>query len=269
MITSTDTSALSPPWGRVDLPSTAVVPRRIGPRDHWLAFRQGEIQVATAVAAEGDPAPSEEPPPEVEWARWAVPPGEAGVVFLRPTLPDRSVVLQPDVPFSLLPRAEARIFVRIPLWVRVEMAGGDGTLLHEVPTVELSDTWWGGFLEGELCYWLHTHARREMQRELLVPHLAICPLLLLNRSGTDLKVEKLAFRVAHLSLFLHDGGFWADESVVRYQGEAEGSQVEITGRAPEEARGAPRVAEPRVPMTRSFSARTFQRLRGLPGLGGG
>ncbi len=269
MTPPTATTPLRPPWGPVDLASGAVVPCRIGPRDHWFAFRQGEVQVATALDGEGGATPAAEPPEEVEWARWAVPPGGEGSVFLRPALPDRSVVLQPEVPFSLLPRAEARIFVRIPLWVRVEMAGGDRTLLHEVPSVELSDTWWGGFLDGELCYWLHTHARREMRQELLVPHLAVCPLLLLNRSGSDLRVEKLAFRVSHLSLFLHDGGFWADESVVRYEGEAEGSQVEITGRAPEEAKGAPRVAEPRIPVVRSFSARTFQRLRGLPGLGGG
>jgi hypothetical protein len=259
---------LPPPWGRLELPLGTTLPHRIGPRDHWFAFRDREIQVATTPVPEGAVTPTPEPPEGVEWARWAVP-GEGRTVVLRPALPNRSVVLQPELPFSLLPRAEARIYVRIPLWIRVEMADTERTLLSEVPTVELSDTWWGDFLEGELCYWLHTHARREMRPELIQPYLAICPLLLVNRSGTDLRVEKLAFRVAHLSLFAHRGGLWADESVVRYQGESEGSQIEITGKPPPEATGATRVAGPRIPVSRGFTARTFARLLAFPGLGGG
>lgn len=264
----TDESHLVPPWGPIELSHGSTVAHRIGPRDQWFAFRENEIRIATAAAPEGLPEPTAEPPEEVEWSRWAVPKGEHAV-FLRPALPDRPVVLQPEVPFSLLPRTEARIYVRIPLWIRVEVATGDRTLLMEVPTVDLSDTWWGGFLEGELCYWLHTHARRGVRPELLQPYLAMCPLLLVNRSGMDLKVEKLAFRVAHLSLFLHQGGLWADESLVRYQGEAEGSEVQTTGKPPPEAAGAPQVVAPRLPTARSFSARTFARLRGLPGMGAG
>lgn len=259
---------LPPPWGRLELPVETTLRHRIGPRDHWFAFRDREIQVASAPVPEGEATPTPEPPEGVEWARWAVP-GEGRSVVLRPTLPNRSVVLQPELPFSLLPRAEARIYVRIPLWIRVEMADPERSLLSEVPTVDLSDTWWGSFLEGDLCYWLPTHARREMRAELIQPYLAICPLLLVNRSGTDLRVEKLAFRVAHLSLFAHRGGLWADESVVRYQGEAEGSQIEITGKPPPEASGAIRVADPRIPVSRGFTARTFARLLAFPGLGGG
>lgn len=263
-----DGSDLPLPWGRLELPSGKILPHRIGPRDHWFAFRNGEIQVATAPVPEGEATPTPEPPQEVEWARWAVP-GDERAIVLRPALPNRSVVLQSELPLSLLPRAEARIYVRMPLWIRIEMTDPERTLLSEIPTVELSDTWWGGFMEGELCYWLHTHARREMLPELIRPYLAVCPLLLVNRSGTDLRVEKLALRVAHLSLFAHRGGLWTDESIVRYQGESEGSQIEITGEPPPEASGATRVADARVPMGRGFTARTFARLMALPGMGGG
>jgi hypothetical protein len=268
MSATQDGSHLPAPWGRIELPTAVTLPHRVGPRDLWFAFRHREILVATSRAPEGTQVPAPEPPETSSWSRWAVP-GEERTVVLRPILPDRAVVLQSELPFSLLPRAEARIYVRIPLWIRVETVGNGATLLMELPTVDLSDTWWGGFMEGELCYWLHTHARREMPAELIQPYLAICPLLLVNRSGADLRVEKFAFRVAHLSLFLHRGGLWADESVVRYQGEAEGSQIEITGHPPPEAAGAARVAEPRIPVVRSFTARTFQRLKAFPGIGGG
>jgi hypothetical protein len=264
-----EATLLRPPWGRVPVPTEAPAVRRIGPRDVWLLFREGEIRVATALVPPESIAeePSPQPPDGNPWARWATPEGERDVM-LRPAFPNRAVVLEPEVPFSLLPRSQARIFVRVPLWIRVEVADGDRTLLQEIPTVEMSDTWWGGFLEGELCYWLPITARREVRPELMAPHLAVCPLHLTNRSLLDLEVERLTLRMVHLSLFQDELGFWSDESTVRYQGEAEGSQLEMSGRPPREAIDAVKVADPRVPVARGFRARTFARFRALHGLGG-
>lgn len=250
------------------MPSDAPLHLRFGPRDLWLHFQQGEIRISTGVpAADGDPDAPEHPDPG-SWSRWATPNGERDVL-LRPALPDRAVVLEPELPFVLLPRTEARIYVRVPLWLRIEADVGGGTVLEEVPIVDLSDTWWGGFIEGELCYWLHTTARREIRPELVEPHVAICPLQLVNQAAVDLRVEKLAFRVAHLTLFAHGTGFWADTSRVRYQGETEGSRIDMMGRAPREAEGATMVTPPRSPAARGLRERTFARLRSLPGLGGG
>lgn len=262
-------SPLEAPWGRIHVPDEAPLPRRIGPRDVWLLFRDGELRMASApvppeLAGE---EPDPEPPEGAAWSRWATPDGEREIE-LRPALPDRPVVLEPEVPFSLLPRARARIYVRVPLWIRVELASGDRTVLKEIPTVAMSDTWWGGFFEGELCYWLPITARRDVRPDLLGPHLAICPLSLENRSAADLEVERLQLRMAHLTLFRDEVGFWSDESRVRYQGDTEGSQIQMSGRPPPKARTAERVTDPREPVARGFRARTFARLRTLPGLGG-
>jgi hypothetical protein len=93
----------------------------------------------------GPPTPSAEPP--------GTRPGNgspAPVVGLRPGLPDRPLIVQPEVPFSLLPGAEARVFVRIPLRIRWRSCRSPAPiLLRTLPTLELSDTWWGGFVEGE------------------------------------------------------------------------------------------------------------------------
>jgi hypothetical protein len=82
-------------------------------------------------------------------------------------------------------------------------------------------------------------------------------------------VEKLAVRTSHLSLFVREGRIWSDESRVLYQGGEEGSQIQMTGRPPPEAQGAELVSGPRTPIQRGFRARTFDRLKALPGLGGG
>jgi hypothetical protein len=277
MSDSDDSGPLVPPWGPVELEPNRPVGRRIGPRDIWFLLREGEIRLADRPAEKGA---AREPPgapddPSV-WSRWALPaPAGTGAgdlssarVVLRPAVPDRPLIVQPEVPFALLPGAEARVFVRIPLLIRVETEGptGEAILLRTIPTLELSDTWWGGFVEGDLCYWLPTTARREATRSLLEPHLVICPLRMVNESGTDLKVEKLSFRVEHLSLFADAPGFWADESRVRYQGEAEGSQIDMSGRPPDEAPGAALVSAPPVPV-RGLRALTFNRLRHFPGFG--
>ncbi len=268
----TEAPPLSPPWGPVALEPGATVARRIGPRDLWFQLRQGEVRLAEARVEPGTAAPPAAPEDPSAWSRWALPDARQGPVeiTLRPALPDRSLIVQPEVPFALLPGAEARVFVRIPLRIRVEkeLPAGESILLRTVSTLELSDTWWGGFIDGELCYWLPTSARREVTPDLLEPHLAICPLVLLNQAGSDLKVEKLSFRVEHLSLFSDGPGFWADESRVRYQGDAEGSRIDMTGHAPDEASEPRLVLAPPVPV-RGIRALTFNRILHLSGLGGG
>lgn len=227
----------------------------------WLAHRSGGWDHGP------DPDEPEEPPEDAEWTRWPLPDGTEEIV-LTPGFPDRPVVVEPDLSFRLIREARARIYVRVPLWVNVQLPGKTKTLtLTEIPTIVLSDTWWGGFTEGELCYWQETRARRKIGEKHYRAHLAICPLQLVNRSSDDLTVEKLALRVPHLSIFEHQGAYWADETRVRYRGEAEGSDIDMAGKAPEEAPGATRVAEPRTPIDRSFRARTFAMLKTIPGFG--
>ena len=187
------------------------------------------------------------------------------------------MVLEPEWPFRLLPGAEARVFVRVPLWIRMDLVvrtPGDPEdvrrlKLQETPAVLMSDTWWGELHSGELAYWLPTTARRATAPRLFAPHAAVCPLVLRNQADEDLRVEKLALRTSHLSLFVGEGRIWSDESRVLYQGGEEGSQIEMTGQPPSEAEAAELVSGPRTPIQRGFRARTFDRLRALPGLGGG
>jgi hypothetical protein len=277
MKTASDPVHLDAPWGEVPLDTGRAVGRRMGPRELWVDVVHGEIRLADRKVAPGSDGPPVEPD---AWSRWALPaiPKDAGAgaiprstLHLRPSFPDRAIIVQPEVPFSLVPRAEARIFVRIPLTIRIELDLPDSpapVLLKTLPTLELSDTWWGGFVDGELCYWLHTTARRAAGPELLEPHLVICPLHLVNQSRSDLKVEKLCFRVEHLSLYADRNGFWADESRVRYQGDTEGSHIDMTGRPPEEALSPRRILAPPT-AARGIRALTFKGLMGRPGMGGG
>lgn len=261
----------STPWGPHRLPPGGDLRAiEVGPSVLWARSRAGEIWLAHQP---GDwlrtEQPAREPAPGEEgWTRWPVQ-GPAEEVGLSPVFPARPIVVKPELTFRLLPRATARIFVSVPLWARVAVAGAEAEeqRLTELPTVTLSDTWWGEFTDGELSYWLSTTARREVRPAPFPSHLAVCPLDLSNRSDDELEVDRVALRVQHLSVYRGEAGFWGEVTRVRYRGAEEGSEVEVTGRAPREAGETTRVEEPRVPISRSFTARTFGRIRALSGMG--
>ncbi len=284
-MTTLPSENLRPPWGRRRLVSGETVDVALGPLHLRLRAEPGEIWIAHHREERLDPAreePARHPAGDVhvfrdarrdevgeepEWVRWAT--GEEGVseLELRPRLPDRPVVVQPEQAFHVLPGAGARVYIRVPLWVQVLTVGDRPRPLLELATAELSDTWWGDFLHGELCYYLPISARRRIERAHFLPNAAVAPLDLRNRADEDLLVEKVALRVVHLGLFQGDAGLWTDETRADYRGEALGSDLVMSGRPPEEAGGAARVAEPRTPSVRGFRARTFSRLWSL-GVGG-
>ena len=253
-------------WGRHRLPARGPFSLTLSTLTVFVEYRDQELWVATANRAEGSPPPSMDSP-ELEWSRWAASnaPEELEIV---PTLPDRSLVLRPENPFHLLPGARARVFVRLPIWLQVRLPGSKNAVVAEAPTRVLSDTWWGSPAEGNLCYWLDITARRQADDTVFRADRILCPLDLKNEAEEDLSVEKLLLRCEHLSVFRGPGSLWTDEVEVRYQGEEEGSEIQVTGRTPPEAPGAPRLTPPRTPLAKRFSARTFARLKSLPGLGG-
>jgi hypothetical protein len=180
------------------------------------------------------------------------------------------LVVKPEHPFTLLRRASARVYVRVPAWIRLEAVGqrgGGASVLAEIPTVHLSDTWWGDFQDGELAYWLSTSGRRALTPDFFEDHMVMGVIQLDNLSQDDLRVEKLSLRVEHLSIYEKDGCLWAEEVRVDYHGEDEGSDIHMDDKPPEEAAGAREITPARA-QKRSFRTRTFARLKALSGWGG-
>ena len=252
-------------WGRYRLPRDEALRMRIASLTLFVRKQGDEIWIAHSLAQEGDPPPVE-PDGQEGWSRWGASQSPDEIEIL-PSLPDRPLVLRPENPFNLLPDARARVYVRVPVWVRVGVPGARGGLLLEISTVTLSDTWWGSPVEGRICYWLDILARRETPPSVSRSDRILCPLDLVNGASEELAVEKILLQVGHLSLFRGDGSLWSDEIRVRYRGETEGSELEVTGRTPPEAPGATRLMPPRSPAPKGFSARTFSRIKALPGFG--
>lgn len=241
-------------WGRHTVPADDEACLRLGPLELRFLRRSDELRLSWHREGEVEEVPR-------RWSRWA--PGESwsGEIELAPAFPDRLVVVKPEEEFRLMQGARARIYLRVPMQVEVRIRPLPAPALASVPTVVMSDTWWGQVEEGELGYWLETRARRAIGTGEFAEHLCICPLQLENRAAEDLQVDKIALRVGHLSLYREGEHLWSDETRVRYLGEEEGSRIDMAGHPPGEATGAVRMAPPKVPMERGFSARTFARLR--------
>lgn len=255
-------------WGERAMPAAGEVARLdVGPLTIWVRAQKDELWIAS-VRAEGPGEPDRALPDHAAWSRWALPEGY-GTLRITPAFPDRSLVVKPEHPFTLMRRARARIYMRVPIWVRLEVAQGPGgrwTPLTEIPTVTLSETWWGDFRDGELAYWIVTTGRTRLTPDLFLPHLVISAIQLDNLSDDDLTVEKHILRTEHLSMYEDEGRLWAEEVRIEYRGEDEGTEVHMDDRPPREADGA-REISPARHQGKSFKARTFARFRALSGWG--
>jgi hypothetical protein len=260
---------VDPWWGDRPPPEDGETERvDVGPLELWLRGVDNELWVAHRERPEGH-QPAERPPEDVEWSRGAFRDSAHGL-RITPVFPSLPLVVKPEHSFTLLRKATARIYARVPAWVRVEAverAKDGAALLMDLPTVTLSETWWGTFTDGELALWLPTTARRRVTPDLFEPHRIMCTLQMANHSTAELVVEKLVLRVEHLSIFEKNGELWAEEVKVNYHGEEESSEILMDDQPPAEARGAREISPPRA-QTRSFRARTFARLKALSGLGG-
>lgn len=241
-------------WGehRID-PET---PSRfeIGGLSLELALEDGELWWSSSYAGETRRGMN-----EPEWMRW-VSGADLEAVTLAPCLPDRPVIVEPEIAIDIAPRARAVVYVSVPLWVRV-LAGSPQHVIAELPARRPADTWWGDPTQGELAYAHLTKARRRLW-EGRPPRTdaAHCRMELLNHSGTALPVAKVAVRAAQLGVYRGARGLWTNEVRVTFTDDSEGSQIEILKTPPGEAGQVDLATPPRVPISGRWRALTFSRL---------
>jgi hypothetical protein len=241
---------------------------RIGPLGFWIRRTAEEWQVAeddsTAeglVVAASEP----QPPDAAAWSRWAGDPA-SGAVRLRPVTPDRSIVVRPEQAFRILQGGSARVYVSLPVWVRVELVGEAGPLtMIELATVRLSNTWFGSLFEGELCYWLATSARRTFEERAPRPHIAASPMTIHNVGGEELPLDCVCLHTAHLAIYEGRRGLWTSEVRVGSSSPTDPQRIEISTGPPPEAKEAELRSEPREQQRSGVLARAVGLLQSLPG----
>ncbi|NNM34247.1 MAG: hypothetical protein HKO53_14320 [Gemmatimonadetes bacterium] len=122
----------SPIWGKQPLSDGSSSRFSVQDLDLELSSKDGEVWWR---AIRGGDLESE------SWTRWVSGTRQSEVDIL-PSLPDRPMVVEPEVPFHIAPRGRADVFVLLPVWARIVSTGG-GDLIAEVPLEALVETWWG------------------------------------------------------------------------------------------------------------------------------
>ena len=97
-------------------------------------------------------------------------------------------------------------------------------------------------------------------------YLAICPIIIINKTEEDLLVEKFCFRISGLTLFYDGSQLWSDETRVNYRGTSNISQIEVTGKPPQQAKSAHKICAPRNPDKKSITRKTFETLKDISGI---
>jgi hypothetical protein len=247
---------------------------QIGPLKLWLRRTENEWRLASEIGAEQEDslaiAVSSPEPEGVQWKRWATG-KESNVVQNVPVMPDHSLIVRPDTALTIARGNQALFYVTIPFWVRIAVGKDAQIALIEEPTVVLSHSWFGDPTTGELCYSLHTTARRTLDTLGPRPNRAICPIRVKNDATAPLDFQRLCVRVGHLSIYSYDTRLWTNDVTVKYKGEDKPTRVEYGQSSPAGLKAGELISRARTPLTHGFIQKGFDTLKSfaaMQGVGG-
>lgn len=242
-------------WGEWELELEKTQLFSIGNLRLWILLKSADIWIGYLYDAKDQNF--SHPPEDLEWKRWAIK-DEVRTVKLQPVFPDKPLVVKSEYPLKISPGTKIDIFARIPVWICIRIPSNNYQLL-EIPIVQLSRTWFGNHVEGELCYYATTKARKSLSQVDPKPYLVNCPISIANKSEDDLNFENFCYRVERLKLFRNNGQLWADETKIIYHGENLNSDVIMSGKLPDGISKDSLVTEPRKKIQKSLATRTFKR----------
>ena len=175
-----------------------------------------------------------------------------------PALADRPVITRPLNPFYVVSNQEAVVYVSTPLWVRID-AHDPPQFLQEIPVIRPSDTWFGpSTREGELGYASRTHGRLNFENITAQTHRATTQVIIRNRTGTSLLIERLSLPVPYLALFESaEGQLWTQTVIMTSTRETGMANFDIEPNPPEQAGQVNQIGEPRLYSPRNMIIRAF------------
>lgn len=226
-------------WNRSKIGSGEILRSQIGPLLLWFRKIEDELHIAferlpepdAVVDVAGAAAVNGVESEGLDRSRWIVG-AETNIVQVLPIMPDRPVVVHPELPVKIPTGHEALFFVSIPVWVRVLAGEKKPIELCEVPVLILSNTWFGDPMSGELCYSLRSRARRQIKDSETNPSRAICPVKIRNTSPKQLDIERLCVHVEHLKTYSGDKNLWTNGVTITFRGEDQVSKIDYSRERP-------------------------------------
>ncbi|MFT6926625.1 MAG: hypothetical protein ACJAZP_002244 [Psychromonas sp.] len=152
---------------------------------------------------------------------------------LLPALADRPVVCRPVSPINLEAGASVILYVSTPIYVKISLVNHKTTLLQELATQRLSDTWFGpSTRSGELCYASITSGRLDLQKLPYRILRATTALMIQNNADDNLLFERVALPAPLLSLYAaKNGQLWTQNITLTREDDGDFTQLKL-GKAP-------------------------------------
>jgi len=199
--------------------------------------------------------------PNLNWTRWVIN-EEIDEVRLHPCMPDRPVIVRPDIPISLLPNQSVQFYIGVPVWVAISLDDRFHDIT-QVPSQALSNSWFGPSTEGELCYAMRTTAKLRQEDLQPHPHRAIVPFEIRNQSEEKLDFARLCLHTHNLRIYQGRERMWTNQGRATYRGEEKWSRVVYARGVPpfDDAKGL--IGKAREPVDRSAILRTFDNWKNL------
>lgn len=245
-------------WGDQSVAALKPLLIRLGPLRIWARRSDAEWMIAVQrdegessndsslhVETLTDPTPLEEVLSERFVLRET-----SSELSIAPATPDRAVVVRTKEPLFVPPGEEARLFLAVPLWIRV-LTGPRRTVLVDRPVHLPRETWFGpSTREGEIAFASRVSPRLRHEDPWFGPFQATTALLVRNRARSAFEANRLKVPAPHLSLFEDlQGRLWTESLTLTHELEQMVS-IEIAERAPAEAAPAKVQAEPRARLDR-------------------
>jgi len=144
-------------------------------------------------------------------------------------LADRTVVCRPKSPITIVPGASVVIYLSTPIWLTISTIDKTQTILKDVATQRLSDTWFGASTrEGELCYASQTIGRLDIDKLPFREQRAVTPLLIENNADNDLVFERVALPVPSLSLYTTPSGqLWTQNVTLTRENDGDFAKLKL------------------------------------------
>ena len=139
----------------------------------------------------------------VKWTHWTVCTGSHEVQVL-PGLPDLPVLARQDPVFEVAPGGVAKVYLRIPVTVLVQVSERGGEILAEFPTETLPKVKFGESDKAEPCFLLGVSPSPIPLTD-FDGAVVQAPIVIRNDSRETLSVNQICLRVAHLSLYRSAG----------------------------------------------------------------
>lgn len=157
----------TPAWGIIEISPGECRRTKIGGVTVWTRVIEDEWQVAheyigADVGLEGaQESVVDDDLEHLDWTRYVTIKDDD--VAIQPALPDRPVLLRPQSPIVILPGRWGQFYFSVPLWIRFVSGSGSGlSTMVEIPSQNLSSTWFGDMESGELCYSMNSRLLRSL-----------------------------------------------------------------------------------------------------------